>query len=105
MSVLNQLVVSLLPYSNLLNQNIMKRTNIPRTDSVQELAHFWDTHDLTDFEDELEEVREPVFERQTVVSIQLEPEDAEVVKSLARSRKISHTSLIQQWIVERIHAA
>jgi hypothetical protein len=23
---------------------------------------FWDTHDLTDFEDELEEVTEPVFE-------------------------------------------
>ena len=82
----------------------MKRTNIPQTDSVQELAHFWDTHDLTDFENELEEVREPVFEQQTIVSIRLEPEDAEIVKSLARSRKISHTSQIQQWIVERIHA-
>ena len=36
----------------------MKRTNIPQTDSIQELARFWDTHDLTDFEDELEEVGE-----------------------------------------------
>ena len=35
----------------------MKNKNIPKTDSIQELAHFWDTHDLTDFEDELEEVR------------------------------------------------
>lgn len=28
---------------------------IPKTDSVEELAQFWDTHDLTDFEDELED--------------------------------------------------
>ena len=31
--------------------------------SIQELAHFWDTHDLTDFDDQLEEVKEPVFEQ------------------------------------------
>jgi hypothetical protein len=36
----------------------MKKTKLPRTDSIQELAEFWDTHDLTDFEDELEEVGE-----------------------------------------------
>jgi hypothetical protein len=28
---------------------------IPKTDSVEELAQFWDTHDLTDFENELED--------------------------------------------------
>ena len=54
----------------------MKRTNIPQTDSIQELAHFWDTHDLTDFENELEEVEEPVFERQIVIPVRLEPEEA-----------------------------
>ena len=40
----------------------MKNKNIPKTDSIQELAHFWNTHDLTDFEDELEEVDKPVLE-------------------------------------------
>jgi predicted DNA binding CopG/RHH family protein len=83
----------------------MKRTNIPQTDSIQELAHFWDIHDLTDFEDELEEVSEPVFERQTIVTVRLEPRDAEVVKALARSRGISHIDLIQEWVLERIHAS
>lgn len=34
---------------------------LPETDSIQELASFWDSHSLTDFEDALEEVREPVF--------------------------------------------
>jgi hypothetical protein len=41
----------------------MTTSKLPKTDSIQELAQFWDTHDLTDFEDELEEVREPVFVR------------------------------------------
>ena len=27
---------------------------IPQTDSIEALAKFWDTHDLTDFEDEFE---------------------------------------------------
>ena len=42
----------------------MTHTKIPQTDSIEELAHFCDTHDSTDFEDELEEVSEPVFELQ-----------------------------------------
>ena len=55
----------------------MNRKNIPKTDSIQELAHFWDTHDLTDFEDELEEVDEPVFELETKPLIPLEPGEFE----------------------------
>ena len=39
----------------------MTQSKLPRIDSIQELAEFWDTHDLTDFEDELEEVTELVF--------------------------------------------
>jgi len=34
---------------------------IPTTDSIRELAEFWDTHDLTEFEDDLEEAKERVF--------------------------------------------
>ncbi len=32
----------------------MKKPKIPPADSIDELAHFWDTHDATDPEDELE---------------------------------------------------
>ncbi|HET6884176.1 MAG TPA: hypothetical protein VFI31_28735 [Pirellulales bacterium] len=39
------------------------KTPLPTTQSVSELADFWDTHDLTDFDHQLEEVTEPVFER------------------------------------------
>jgi hypothetical protein len=43
----------------------MNANRLPKTDSIHELASFWDTHDLTDFEDQLQEVNEPVFERKT----------------------------------------
>ena len=28
----------------------MKKAKLPKTDSIQKLAEFWDTHDLTEFE-------------------------------------------------------
>ena len=47
----------------------MKKSRIPQTDSIKELAEFWDTHDFTDFEDELEEVTEPVFAERGAVTV------------------------------------
>ena len=41
----------------------LQTPKMPQMDSIDELARFWDTHDLTDFEDELEEVSESIFER------------------------------------------
>ena len=78
----------------------MNHTKIPQTDSIQELADFWDTHDLTDFEDELEEVNESVFD--SIVSVQLDPEEFAAIKTLAKSRGISAANLIREWVVERI---
>ena len=80
----------------------MKNKNIPKTDSIQELAHFWDAHDLTDFEDKLEEVSEPAFD--TSVSVQLAPEEFEVIETLAKSRGISSANLIREWVLEHIEA-
>ena len=80
----------------------MNNRKIPETDSVQELAHFWDTHDLTDFEDELEEISDPVFERAPVMRIRLLPDEAEAVKQVAKSRGISYLDLIRQWVRKKI---
>lgn len=64
-------------------EELMNRSNIPQTDSIQELADFWDTHDLTDFEDELEEVYEVVFD--TLVSIRKEPEEHKSINTQAKA--------------------
>ena len=83
----------------------MNRKNIPKTDSIQELAHFWDTHDLTDFEDELEEVDESVFELGTQLLLPLEPGELEALSALAKSRNTSPENLIREWLVERLEAS
>ena len=75
---------------------------IPKIDSIQELAHFWDTHDLTDFKSELEEVNESVFEFPTELLIPLEPEELEGLNALAKSRDISAANLIRDWVLEHI---
>lgn len=62
-------------------------------------------HDLTDFEGELEEVSEPVFKRQTSVTVRLAPDEFKVVEKLAMSRGISRVNLIQEWVSERIRAS
>lgn len=76
--------------------------SIPQTDSIQELARFWDTHELTDFEDELEEVTEPVFGREAVVRIQLEPEEIETLNELAKAKGVGSAELIREWVLEKI---
>ncbi len=83
----------------------MNVQKIPQTDSIQELAHFWDTHDLTEFEDQLQEVTEPVFERETAIQIRLQPQQIEAVKEVARLRGINYVDLIQQWILEKVYTA
>jgi len=74
---------------------------LPQTDSIQELAQFWDTHDLTEFAGELEEVIEPVFERETIVEIHLSPKEAEKVEGIARHRGIDSADLIPERVSEK----
>jgi predicted DNA binding CopG/RHH family protein len=82
----------------------MNKPKLPQTDSIEELARFWDTHDLTQFEDEMEEVGEPIFERETIVTIRLQPEEAEAVKEMAASQGIPDTDLIYLWVREKLQA-
>lgn len=82
----------------------MRRQRLPTTDSIEELAKFWDTHDLTDFEDELEEPGEAVFVRAggTSLSVDLQPAEARQLKRIARARRVKEAAIVRQWILERL---
>jgi hypothetical protein len=83
----------------------MKAQRLPSTESIQELAQFWDTHDLTDFDEFLEEVSEPVFvrARDATLTIDLTPREAQRVKRIARRRGVDETTTVRQWILEKLH--
>ena len=83
----------------------MNSPQLPQTDSIQELAQFWDSHELTAFEDQLEEVNEPVFKRESTVHIVLQPGEIEAVKEMANSKGIKSDELIRGWILERIETS
>ncbi len=77
--------------------------NPPKTDSIKELASFWDAHDLTDFDDHLEEVTESVFQRKgTVLRVPLTAEQANRLEELAQSRGVDSASLVQEWVQENV---
>jgi predicted DNA binding CopG/RHH family protein len=80
----------------------MTTDKIPQTDSIREMAQFWDTHDLTDFENQLEEVTEPVFERDKVVEVHLPTKDAQTVENMARSQGLNPAELIRSWVMEKV---
>ena len=66
---------------------------MPKTDSIQKLATFWQRHDVTDFEDDLEEVPRPVFQRAYVVGVPLSGDEHQAVRSAAASRGLERGSV------------
>lgn len=79
-------------------------SHLPITDSISELAAFWQTHDLTDHENELIEVKEPVFQRTKHISVQLAAEDMSALRERAQHEEISEADLIVRWVKERLAA-
>jgi hypothetical protein len=80
----------------------MKTSKLPNTDSIQELARFWDTHDLTDFEGELEEVAGPVFASDDTIQLHLPARDVKAIRRLAESEGVSQAELIQKWVLQKL---
>jgi predicted DNA binding CopG/RHH family protein len=80
----------------------MKKPKMPETDSIQKLAEFWDTHDLTDFEDELEEVAKPVFVRHAAIKVPLESREVEAIEQMAQAKGVSREELIRAWVLEKL---
>lgn len=63
----------------------MKAPALPETDSIEELARFWDSHEVTEFEGQLEEVKEPVFERKDDAASSGVPEKVRAARRAADS--------------------
>ena len=74
---------------------------IPKFKSDKEAAHFWDTHDLTDFEEDLRPA-DIVFirpERQ-VVSLRLDRKVVKSLKAYSAKKGLGYSSLLRMWILE-----
>ena len=83
----------------------MSSKKIPKTDSIQELAQFWDNNDLTEFDDQLQEASEPIFVREKPMEIHLSlsSEETKMVENIAKSKGVGISKLVHDWIVEKAH--
>ena len=79
--------------------------SIPKTDSIRELAEFRDAHDLIEFDDQLEEVPEPVFARHMAdgIRVPLTPEERAAIRRIAANRGVAEAMLIREWVKEKLH--
>jgi len=70
--------------------------------SVQEAAEFWDTHDLADYEDRMQEVDFEVDLQRRVFLTALEPELAKKLAEYAHRQGVSAETLINLWVGEKL---
>ena len=77
---------------------------IPETDSIRELAQFWDDHELSAFDDQLEEVAEPIFVRvKSGVTVPLSDDERTAIRKMAAARGVGEAALIHEWVQEKLH--
>lgn len=90
-----------------MNAQIISEHSIPQTDSIEELAKFWDSHEVTDFENELEEVTMPVFSRVpgTTLQVELTAKEFNALKMIAQEQHSDYTRLLKEWVLEKLYYA
>ncbi|MFH1906401.1 MAG: CopG family antitoxin [Chloroflexota bacterium] len=79
-----------------------KRSSISQARTLEEMADFWDTHSLADYDDQTCEV-EMTFDpsaRRTYVGI--EPELLDDLRWVAHQRRVSTQTLINLWLRQRV---
>ena len=82
-----------------------KVSSISKACTLEEMADFWDTHSLADYDEQTYEV-EMTFDpaaRRTVVSI--EPELMADISKVAQKRRVSSQTLINVWLRQQVDRA
>lgn len=74
--------------------------------SLEEIAEFWETHDSADYWDQMEDMTDQVTfkcPRDKIVSVRIAEEDLRQLKRIASGKGLGHTTLIRNWIKEKLH--
>ncbi len=78
---------------------------IPKFRTEKEIADFWDTHSLADFEEDLTPAKDVVFVKpdRQVISLRLDRKIVGALKTLAAQKGIGYSPLLRMWILERFY--
>lgn len=83
-----------------------RNNRIPDFKSRTEMAKFWDTHDVSDYWDELKPVRVKVANNLSQgLTIRLDSNTLNSLRLKAQKKGIGPTTLARMWIMENVYAA
>ncbi len=78
-------------------------TKIPTFTSREEEAAFWDTHDITDFIDELKPIKTDVAKNlSSAITVRFDADTLAGLRVVAGEHGVGPTTLIRMWVVERL---
>lgn len=76
--------------------------------SYEEMAEFWDTHEFTEFKDELKDV-DIVFEldkpRTESLVLRIQKNIKDKLEKVARSKGLNISTLARMWLMEKLSHA
>ena len=80
---------------------------LPKFSSEKEFIDWIDTHDTSEYMDSWKDVTEE-FELQHTpdeepVGVSLNRQDLEALKRVAKTKGVPYTTLIKNWLIERLH--
>lgn len=76
---------------------------IPSFNTIEEAAAFWDTHSVTDFEDEFTPVELTVGKHLSApLSVRLDPRDRAEIDRQAQAKGVDPSTLIRMWVKEHL---
>jgi predicted DNA binding CopG/RHH family protein len=80
-----------------------KKDPIPENVSREELAKFWDTHDFTDYLDEMKPVKVKFAKNLShIVAVRLDTDTLNKLETQAEKKGIGTTTLIRMWLLEHL---
>ena len=77
---------------------------IPKFKSEREEAKFWENHSITEFEDDLVEIKNVRFPkpRKRLISLRIDDTMISSLKKTAAKKGLGYLTLIRMWIAERL---
>jgi hypothetical protein len=83
-----------------------QKSRIPEFKNRQEMAEWFDTHDLADYQDEFKTVPVRFAKNLSVgLNIRLDPDSLKQLRTIAHEHRIGPTTLARIWIMEHLKAA
>ena len=80
-----------------------RKSRIPEFRTREEEAKFWDTHDFTEFEDELQRVNVEVARPLShVLQVRLDDDAMHRIARSARAKGLAPSTLARMWILEHL---